>query len=130
MIKHVLLIAVLEEMERLEIKLGVLFDKRPEDWEEIYIATRRQIRLCMGELVNLARDDLELSEADAQHLGEVFASFHDQYAGHVARWPIESIDLADPVCVEAFHALREASGRFKSVLYGLVDRYHIKEENT
>lgn len=130
MVKHILLIAVLEELGRLEKKLGLLFSKRPEDWEEIYMATRRQIRLCMDELVRLAQDDLGLSEEDHRHLDEVFSSFRDGYVAHVERWPIERIDLADPVCLGDFQRLYEVSTQFKTVLHALVDRYYIQEENT
>ncbi|NOW46551.1 hypothetical protein FHW96_002711 [Novosphingobium sp. SG751A] len=130
MIKHVLLIAVLEEMEKLEIKLGALFEKRPEDWQEIYAATRRQIKLCIAELAKLAHDDLDMSEKDTQRLREVSDAFHDQTVRHQERWPVERIDLADPLYVQSFQTLRKASTAFKAVMYGLIERYHIQEEDT
>lgn len=121
MIKHVLLVAVLEEMERLERQLETLFTTRPEDWQEIYTSTRRQVGLCITELVKLAKDDLAMTEDDGRRLREVFEAYRARIAEHQKRWPVEAIDLADPLCVESFRGLRKTSTEFKAVMRGLID---------
>jgi hypothetical protein len=100
-----------------------LFEKRPEDWQEIYAATRRQIGLCIGELVKLAQDDLNMTKEDEKHLREIFEAFRSQIARHQERWPVESIDLNDRLCVQSFQEVRKTSVEFKAVMHGLIDRY-------
>ena len=125
MIKHVLLIAILEEMERFEKKLEVLFESRPDEWQEIYTATRRQIQLCMTELVKLAQDDLCMSAADGEQLRKVFERFRVLVKEHQEGWPVESIDLGDRLCVQSFQNVRKASSEFKDFMRSLIARYRV-----
>ncbi|MEJ2457332.1 MAG: hypothetical protein P8Y58_03965 [Novosphingobium sp.] len=128
MIKQVLLMAVLEEMERQEQKLETLFETRPEDWQEIYTSTRRQIKLCMIEMMGLAQDHLEMNEEDERNLREVAEAFRWRADKHRKRWPVESIDLSDELCVESFRKVRKTSTEFKAVVRALIDRYRADED--
>ncbi|MCJ2187592.1 hypothetical protein [Novosphingobium beihaiensis] len=128
MVKKVLLIAVLEEMERQEKKLETLFETRPEDWQEIYTSTRRQIRLCIIEMMNLAQDHLNMSEEDERNLREVAETFRWRVEKHQERWPVENINLDDELCVDSFRKVRRASTEFKAVVRALINHYRADED--
>lgn len=125
MIKHVLLMAVLTEMDRLAAKLQGLVETKPEEWQELYASYRRQIGLCMTELVNLAREDLALKESDDSKLRAALEQYRTRIARHQTVFPVSAIALDDPAYVMSFGQVHEAFAAFKVVMADLVDRYEV-----
>lgn len=127
--KHFLLTAVLVEMERLEQALEGVFDQPPEDWREIYASTRRQISLCITEMVALAQDELAMSSVDNRSLQEAASSFSARVKQHQQDWPLDIIDPDDPHCKKSFWEIRNASTAFKALMYAIIDRYLVDDDH-
>ena len=125
MIKHVLLMAVLSVLDRVAAKLQGLMAAQPEGWQELYASYRRQIDSCMTELVNLAQEDLALSDVDDSILRAVFEQYRARIANHQAEFPVSAIVLDDPAYVTSFGEVHKAFLGFKAVMADLVERYEI-----
>lgn len=128
MIKHVLLKAVLTEMDRVAAKLQGLVQDKPDEWQELYASYRRQIGLCITEMVKLAQDDLAMSDEDDARLRSVFDAYRESIAAHQARFPVEAIALDDPGYVLSFGRVHDAFGSFKRVMTDLAERYDVAPE--
>ena len=128
MIKHVLLQAVLTEMDRLAAKLQGLVRDRPDDWEELYASYRRQVGLCITEMVKLAQDDLAMSSEDDSRLRAVFDAYRESIATHQATFPVEAISFDDPAYVMSFGRVHDTFSSFKRVMTDVVERYEVAPE--
>ncbi|KPF93285.1 hypothetical protein IP81_03390 [Novosphingobium sp. AAP83] len=128
MIKHLLLIAVLEEMVRLASKVRQVGDLRHEGWEEDYGSYRRQLGLCLTEMVKLAQDDLEMRAEDAQVLQTTFEACRARIARHQVQFPLEAIVFDDPAYITSLNQVDAGFQDFKAMMLDLVERYEVEAE--
>lgn len=128
MVKHVLLMAVLDEMERLAQKLKALTDVQPDGWRELYTSYRRQLGLCVTEIVKLAQSDLVMSKADSSGLEAEMDECIASLAAHQSQYPIEGLVLDDPAYLMSFAQLHEAFHGFKAMMIDLIDTYLVEPE--
>lgn len=129
MIKHILLNAVLDEMERLETRLVDVFEERPAGWHETYASLRRQITLCVAEMFKLVQDDLTMADNDEQALRAATETFCGRVEQHQRDWPMEQVDLDNPRCARPFHDVRHASTGFKTRMRSIIDVYRMTDDN-
>lgn len=129
MIKHILLNAVLDEMERLETRLVDVFEEKPAGWHETYASWRRQIILCVTEMFKLVQDDLTMADSDEQTLRAATETFCRRVEQHQRDWPVAQIDPDNPRCALSFHEVRHASTGFKTRLRGIIDVYRMADDS-
>ncbi|MCX7285948.1 MAG: hypothetical protein NTX28_18245 [Novosphingobium sp.] len=128
MSRHYLLVAVLDEMDRVASKLRHIVEDRPEDWEDDYATYRRQLGLCFTEMVKLAENDLGMRKEDARVLRTTFDFCRAKLARHQARYPIESLVLHEREFIESFNQIHAGFLEFKSMMLELVERYQMEPE--
>lgn len=129
MSQHYVLVAVLSEMERVAGRLRNIVETRPEDWKEDYSSYRRQLGLCLTEMVNLAQQDLGMRKEDARVLRTTFDSCRAKVARHQARYPIESLELHQDEFITSFNQIDAGFLEFKGVMLDLVERYQVEPEH-
>lgn len=129
MSQHYLLVAVLEEMDRLASKLRHIVETRPEDWEEDYTSYRRQLGLCLTEMVKLAQHDLGMRKEDARVLRTTFDFCRAKIARHQAQYSMESLILHEREFIESFNQIDASFLEFKKMMLELVERYHVEPED-
>lgn len=129
MSQHILLVAVLKEMNRLAIELKSIVEVPPQDWEESYAAYRRQLGLCITEMVNLAKHDLGMRKQDSRVLKATVEVWRAKIAQHQANYPIEKIVLDAPEFRSSFNRVYDCFTELKSIMQDLVERYEVDVEN-
>jgi hypothetical protein len=129
MSQHYVLVAVLEEMERVAGRLRSIVETRPADWKEDYSSYRRQLGLCLTEMVNLARQDLGMRKEDARVLRTTFDFCRAKVARHQAQYPIESLLLHHDAFIASFNQIDAGFLEFKDVMLDLVERYQVEPEH-
>lgn len=129
MSQHILLVAVLNEMDRLASELRSIVEFPPQDWKESYAAYRRQLGLCITEMVNLAKHDLGMSKQDSRVLKATVEVCRAKIARHQAVYPIEKIALDAPEFMSSFNRVNDCFIEFKSMMQDLIERYEVDVEN-
>lgn len=128
MIKHLLLVAVLDEMDRIASRLRQVANMQSEDWKENYGSYRRQLGLCLTEMVNLAQDDLGMRYEDQQVLQTTFDACRAKIARHQAKFPLEALILQDPEYIASLNLVDGCFQDFKSTMLDLIERYQVEAE--
>jgi hypothetical protein len=128
MSQHYLLVAVLDEMDRLTSKLRGIVEAQPEDWKEGYTSYRRQLGLSITEMVKLAKHDLGMSREDAGTLKAEFEACRAAIARHQEAYPMEDIVLSAPGFIESFNRVDACFLGFRATMQRLIERYEVEFE--
>ena len=129
MSQHYLIVAVLQEMDRIGLALQNIVETQPEDWKEGYASYRRQLGLSITELVNLARQDLGLSKKDGRFLNVALETSCAAIARHQEAHPLDDLSSITPEFVESFNQTNDCCVGFRSAMQLLVERYEVELEH-
>lgn len=125
MSQHIVLTAVLKELDRLALELRSIVEDQPEDWKKSYASYRRQLGLCITEMVNLANHDLGLNKRDARVLKATVEVCRAKLARHQEQHPIETLVLDGPDFMASFNRVHDCFIEFKTVMQDLIERYEV-----
>lgn len=128
MSQHFVLVAVLKELDRLALEMTSIVQNSPEDWKESYASYRRQLGLCITEMVNLAKHDLGMSRQDSRVLKATVEVCRAKIARHQSLYPIDKIVLEAPDFLESFNRAHGGFIDFKAVMQDLIERYQVDYE--
>jgi hypothetical protein len=125
MSQHCVLVVVLKELDRLSLELRSIVEHQPEDWKKSYASYRRQLGLCITEMVNLVNHDLGLSRRDARVLKATVEVCRAKLSRHQEQHPIDSLVLDGPDFMASFDRVHDCFIEFKTVMLDLIERYEV-----